>query len=84
MIKIQGIRMKEHIQEVRTFRIDRICTKCEKSHMVAVAKIQGASTKKYIHRCNRCGAQEIFDVRYPRIVTRPIEEHEADDVEPVR
>jgi hypothetical protein len=76
--------MSERIQEVRTFRIDRICTRCEKYHMVSVSKIQGATTKKYIHRCNRCGAEEIFDVRYPRIVTRPIEEYDVDDVEPVR
>lgn len=68
-------------QEVRMFRIDYRCDACGGSHMVVVRKLRGATTKKYIHRCHRCGVEEILDVRYPRMVTRPVAEHAAEDVE---
>lgn len=70
-------------EEVRTYRIDYRCDRCNRANMVVTSKILGTTTKKYVHRCRGCGAQEILDVHYPRIVTRPVAETAEEDVEPV-
>ena len=53
--------------EVREIVVDMICEECGKGRMRPTKTILREYPPKYIHECNKCGAMDIYTVRYPYV-----------------
>lgn len=54
--------------EVKTYRVDRMCDKCDKGLMIATGTGITRSRSSWEHKCNRCGHTEMYeDLYYPKI-----------------
>lgn len=59
--------MPELSKEVRTYEVNYICDVCGKGKMRPTGAMLASNPPQYPHRCNVCGAKNVFGRQYPQI-----------------
>jgi hypothetical protein len=52
--------------ELKTFKVDMVCSKCLKGRMYYILTLF-TDPEKYKHKCSHCGSEETYDEKYPKI-----------------
>lgn len=64
--------------QVETVGLEQVCEVCntgvlEHNDNIKVIWDKEEECAKFTHRCNHCGAEELFDNKYPTVVHRKIQ-----------
>jgi len=57
----------EVLEEVKTYRVNRVCTKCYDGAMICGGFAHPTSPMSYQHTCTNCGNEEYYGKRYPSL-----------------
>lgn len=57
--------MGEIRKKIRYVMVDMKCDHCKDGYMRLVATIPFLGKKMHIHKCDKCGFVDNYDVRYP-------------------
>lgn len=57
--------MSEIKTEMKLFSVDMICDECNWGRMRPTGVALMSNPPKYPHKCDRCGHEVTYDVRYP-------------------
>lgn len=54
--------------EIRYIEADMVCDECGDGRMRPIATILKEYPHKYLHQCDNCGSNALYEVRYPHFV----------------
>jgi Zn finger protein HypA/HybF involved in hydrogenase expression len=57
-------------QEVKTFTVYYLCDECGKGRMEPTGICLTSNPLQWPHKCNKCGSEKTFKVKYPRTIYR--------------
>lgn len=60
-------------QEVKTFRISKICPNCHKDFMLPTGKLKTSPDIQVEHQCGTCSHIENYKTKYPEIGYGPLD-----------
>ena len=57
------------VREVKTKQVDERCPVCHEGWMRPTGVVLTSNPPQYPHKCTKCGYEQIYQVRYPYVIT---------------